>query len=355
MKVLIIQQKMIGDVLTTSILFEAIKKTYPESELHYVINSHTLPVVEQHPYIDKFQFYTPEIDSSKVKLWQFAKSLKKERYDVIIDVYSKLSSNLITFLSGAKTKISVNKSYTSFIYDHTYKHKPKASTNAGLAVENRLQLLKPLNIDTSETVKPKIYLTDDEKENARQILSINGVNLNQPVYMIGVLGSSLNKTYPLEYMANVLDHMVITDAESQILFNYIPTQETEAKTIYNLCKPETQSKIFINLFGKSLRGFLGLTSHCTALIGNEGGATNMAKALDIPTFTIFSPWIKKEAWNMFDDGKLNVSVHLKDYEPQLYKDVDHPKVLKSNAEALYKNFKPEFFMSDLEAFLNRLN
>ena len=346
---------MIGDVLTTSILFEAIKKTYPESELHYVINSHTLPVVEQHPYIDKFQFYTPEIDSSKVKLWQFAKSLKKERYDVVIDVYSKLSSNLITFLSGAKTKVSVNKSYTSFIYDYTYKHKSSASTNAGLAIENRLQLLQPLDIDTSKTYKPKIYLTDEERENAKQILNINGVNLSQPIYMIGVLGSSPNKTYPLDYMASVLDHMVSINPESQILFNYIPTQETEAKAIYSLCKPETQSKIFINLFGKSLRGFLGLTSHCDALIGNEGGATNMAKALDIPTFTIFSPWIKKEAWNMFDDGNVNVSVHLKDYEPEHYTDIDHPKVLKSNAEGLYKSFKPEFFTSELKDFLSRLS
>ena len=53
MKVLVIQQKMIGDVLTSSILFEAIKIEHPSAELHYLINSHTVPVVENNPFVDK--------------------------------------------------------------------------------------------------------------------------------------------------------------------------------------------------------------------------------------------------------------------------------------------------------------
>jgi heptosyltransferase-2 len=59
MKVLIIQQKMIGDVLATSVLFEAIKQKYPKAKLHYVLNSHTYPVVEHNPFIDKFHFFYP--------------------------------------------------------------------------------------------------------------------------------------------------------------------------------------------------------------------------------------------------------------------------------------------------------
>ena len=61
MKLLIIQQKMIGDVLTTSILFKALKAEHPDAELHYVINSHTYSVVENNPFIDKVLFVTPEM------------------------------------------------------------------------------------------------------------------------------------------------------------------------------------------------------------------------------------------------------------------------------------------------------
>lgn len=345
---------MIGDVLASSILFEAIKHQYPDAELHYLINTHTFPVVDQNPYIDKVQFFTPEHEKSKLKLFKLAKQLRKENYDVIIDVYSKLSSNLITLLSKAKIKVSIDKGRNKLLYSNLYKYKAKADTNAGLAIENRLQLLQPLNIDTIKIVRPKIYLTDQEKTDAKNFLESHHVDTNKPLYMIGVLGSGSNKTYPFDYMASVIDTIVKTKPESQILFNYIPKQDEDAKAILDLCAPETQKHINFEVFGKSLRDFLAITLHCDALIGNEGGAINMAKALNIPTFTIFSPWIKKEAWNMFDDGKKHLSVHLKDYDNQPYLGINHPKELKSQASELYLKFKPSYFEEDLVKFLERL-
>ncbi|MHA7843779.1 MAG: glycosyltransferase family 9 protein [Winogradskyella sp.] len=354
MKVLIIQQKMIGDVLASSILFEAIKHHNHDAELHYLINTHTFPVVDHNPFIDKIQFFTPEHEKNKLKLIKFAKQLRKENYDVIIDVYSKLSSNLITLFSKAKIKISIDKSRNRLFYTHLFKHKAKADTNAGLAIENRLQLLQPLGIDTSKIVRPKICLTEEEKSAAKTFLESHHINTNKPLYMIGVLGSGANKTYPFDFMASVIDKVVKTQPECQILFNYIPKQETDAKAILDLCESETQKHIYFEVFGKSLREFLTITHHCTALIGNEGGAINMAKALHIPTFTIFSPWIKKEAWNMFDDSKKHVSVHLKDFDNQLYSGVKHPKELKPKASDLYSKFKPSYFEDSLVKFLNDL-
>ena len=49
MKILVIQQKMIGDVLTSSILFEVLRAKYPNAQLDYLVNSHTLPVIENNP------------------------------------------------------------------------------------------------------------------------------------------------------------------------------------------------------------------------------------------------------------------------------------------------------------------
>ena len=346
---------MIGDVLATSILFEAIKQNYPDADLHYVINSHTYPVVKENPFINQFHFFTPEHEKSKLKLWQLANQLRKKNYNIVIDVYSQLSSNIIAFRSKAKTKISLDKGHNALIYNHRFKNKSKAKTNAGLAIENRLQMLEPLHIDTTKIIKPKIYLTDSEKSNAKQFLESNGIDLKKPLFMIGVLGSGKDKTYPFAYMAKVIDNIINEQSESQILFNYIPKQEADANAILELCSLETQKQIHFEVFGKSLRDFLAITSHCTALIGNEGGAINMAKALHIPTFTIFSPWIKKEAWNMFDDGKKHVSVHLKDYDDQAYTDISHPKELKSKTFELYKDFKPSYFEKEMRDFLKRLD
>ena len=53
---------------------------------------------------------------------------------------------------------------------HTYKNETIPKTNAGLAIENRIQLLEPLNIDTNKIIRPKIFLSDSEKAEAKRFL-----------------------------------------------------------------------------------------------------------------------------------------------------------------------------------------
>jgi ADP-heptose:LPS heptosyltransferase len=49
---------------------------------------------------------------------------------------------------------------------------------------------------------------------------------------------------------------------------------------------------------------------CDVLVANEGGTVHIAKALNKPTFTIFSPYVNKDHWASFEDGKFHHSVHL---------------------------------------------
>jgi heptosyltransferase-2 len=348
----VIQQKMIGDVLTSSILFEALRAKYPKAELHYLINIHTFPVVQHNPFVDKFQFFSPKEEKSKVALIKFAKNIRDERFDVVIDVYSKLSSNLITLYTGAKIRISKHKWYSSFLYTHPIKDKSKSSTKAGLAIENRLGLLKSLDIP-QQVIAPKIYLTKNEISNAKKYLTKNGIQMDKPIFMIGLLGSGENKTYPFDYMARVIDLIADKKPDCQILFNYIPKQATDAKSIFDLCSDKTKARINFDVYGRSLREFMGITTHCAALIGNEGGAVNMAKALGVPTFSIFSPWIYKEVWNIFVDDNKHSSVHLNDFKPELFKGKTESQ-LKKESLKLYKHFTPDLFSGTLKTYLNAL-
>jgi len=295
MKILIIQQKMIGDVLTSSILFEVLKNNYKEAELHYLINSHTSEIINNNPFIDEVIYFTPEAEKSYWKFIVLIKQIKSKKYDVIIDVYGKLSSNLITLFSGASTKIGYYKKLSSFIYSYPIKRLKKPQNNASLAIENRLRLLEPLNISFNNS-SPKIFLQQSEIDLAKKLLISFSIDLSKPLYMISVLGSNSKKTYPGDYMVKLLDSIVSEKPDAQLLFNYIPNQFNDAKRIYDLCTKTTQNQIFLDLYGKSLLEFLALTYHCNALIGNEGGAINMAKALQVPTFIIFSPNLNKENW-----------------------------------------------------------
>ena len=350
MKILLVQQKMIGDVLVSSLLCEQLKKAHPDCELHYLINEHTLAVVENNPFIDTIVLFKKDAQQSKRKFFGFLKSISKEKYDVVIDIYGKLESNLISLFSGSPIKISHRKWYSNFIYTHTVSGTKNKDSELGLAIENRQSFIAPiLKNDITETTAPKIYLTQTEINAAKSYLTKNDIALSKPIIMLGILGSGAQKTYPLPYMSKVID-AIASKTDATLLFNYIPSQLEEAKALYELCDEQSKSKIKFDVFAPSLRDFLALLYHCAAIIGNEGGAVNMAKALDVPTFSIYSPWINKLAWHTFNKNKQNVAVHLSDFMPDKFSSKSK-KELKQHTEALYDLFKPSLFQDQITSFL----
>ncbi len=343
---------MIGDVLTSTVICEVLRKEYPNATIDFLVNSNTKPVILENPFFDRIIEFKNEHRDSKKSLFKFLLQIRNTKYDYVIDVYGKLESNLISLFSGAKKRVSFYKWYTQFAYTKTIKRHSDPITNASTAIENRLRLILPEHRIASEIRKPKIYLTKEEKAKAKEFLESNGITSKKPLIMISVLGSEMRKTLPFDYMAKLIDEIVtLTDAE--ILFNYIPNQEKDARAIYNLTIPKTQRNIHFDVFAKSLRGFIATLHHCDILIGNEGGAVNMAKALDIPTFTIFSPWIIKKDWNMFEDGIKNDSIHLADVKPELYKSKSI-KEIKEKSIKLYQEFSSELIIPKLKSYLNQL-
>ena len=76
MKIAVIQPKMIGDVLITSVIFEELKQKFPTAELHFIVNKNTTPVLENNPFIDKIISLNP---SSEKGFLGFLKQLNRIR------------------------------------------------------------------------------------------------------------------------------------------------------------------------------------------------------------------------------------------------------------------------------------
>ncbi len=344
-KVLVIQKKRIGDVLTSTIIFEALKEKFPESELHYLIYSNAVEVVKNNPYIDKIIVLDNKARKSKIAFIKFLFLIKKEKYDIVIDAYGKPNSVLIGWFSGAKKTITFYKNYAKWFYSDTIYRTEKSFSSATRAIEHRMQLLEPLEIKYKE-IAPKIVITDIEIEAAIADLVNSKIDLSKPIIMISAVGSNEMKTYKTEYLAEILNE-ICNQKEVQLLFNYLPYQKEIAMEVYNSCNENTKKSIFIDYYKENLREFLAATKLCQALIGNEGGATNMAKALSVPTFTLFSPSVPKEDWNMFENGTTNVSVHVNDYEIN-----KNTTFNKEDTALSYLKFKPQLFKEKLINFIN---
>ena len=341
---------MIGDVLVSSIICNNLKKGYPDAEIHYMVYESTLPVLLGNPNIDKIILFTNRERRNKWAFLKFLLKIRKEKYDILIDSYSKLESWLTTFFSGAQRRISYKKPARSFLYTDVVRTFNEPMSNLGLIIERRLSLLDPLNLDIDPDPVPKLYITQAEKLFANQLLADHGVDSSPKKIMISILGSSPVKSYPLVYMAKLID-FIVEQTNALIFFNYIPSQLKDAKALFEHCAKETQQNIYFDLLGKNLREYIALMNACDLIIGNDGGAINIAKALGKPSFIIFSPWIEKRMWATFEEGRFHRSVHLKDFEPALFKGKTE-KELKKSSLALYQYFNPEFIYPYLKSFLD---
>lgn len=350
MKILVIQQKRIGDVLTSTILSNNLKKFYPDADIDYMCYPNCVDVLLENPNINEIIVLKQDVRKSYPQLMKFISGIRKRKYDVVIDAYSKLETNLITLFSGAKYKISYDKGYSNLFYNHTLKRlKNGTKSELGLAIDNRLMLLKPLIKEPITDYKPKIFLTDAEIEEAKDLLAKFGIQEGaKPLVMFGILGSEWYKTYPLDKMAKIID-FTVEQLDADIVFNYIPSQKEDALKIYNFCKTETRKNIHFDLYSDGLRPFLALLSQCSMLIGNEGGSVNMAKALSVPTFSLFSPSVDKETWQIFENEKENLSIHLKDLKPEIYEEHDE-KYIKEHTFKYFDEYPLELILDKLKQY-----
>lgn len=341
---------MIGDVLITSLLCENLKKAFPNAVVDYLVNSNTLPVLENNPYIDGLILFDEKKNKGLSKLLRFCKEVNKNQYDIVIDAYSKIQSWVNVFINQAPKKISYKKPGRTFLYtDNVIKHS-KPESYLGLAIEHRLALLKPLGIEKPLVVEPKLFLTENEIENAKSSLKRHQVRQNRKTVMISLLGSDKTKTYPLDKMAQIVDFLGL-NYDINMLFNYFPNQLHQAEEVYNRLSAETQSKIYFDLLGEDLRSFIALANECDLIIGNDGGAINMSKALEKKSFTVFSPWIDKNVWATFEDGINHTSVHLKDYFPEKLNGFTNRQI-KKQVEKYYSLFEFDLFKEKIRKFLD---
>lgn len=124
MKILVIQQKKIGDVLLSSVICNNLKKLIPNAEIHYLMNQEALPVIEGNPNINQPITIRPEHRAGARAFIKFALQIRRQRYDVVIDAYTKLESWLIVLLCGAKRRISYKKNIGHFFIQIIFRENP---------------------------------------------------------------------------------------------------------------------------------------------------------------------------------------------------------------------------------------
>ncbi len=107
-KVLIIRQGAIGDVVHTSNIFRSIKESYPTVQIDYLTSSVPAQLIEHSPDLRKVIRLEGK---SYTYLWKLASKLRKEKYDVVINLQPSVRFKFLAFMIFSKKTITYKKTF----------------------------------------------------------------------------------------------------------------------------------------------------------------------------------------------------------------------------------------------------
>ncbi len=263
MKILIIRLSSLGDIVLTEPVVRFLKQYYPDAQIDYLTKPAFLGIVSLIDGIDTIHLW-----EGKKKI--LLKKLSLEKYDLLLDLHSKLNTFIIKLFVSARKTITYKKKHflRRKIVQHTTDQTIDSTLDLYLSVLRRLhipcEITPPRFKDLSIIFDHEPLCTDPAKK------------------LIGIFPGATHKTkqFPPEKIADLIDSFP-HDFEVILLGNKdeIPL----SKFIEN----KAQSHVSNRTGEFSLLQLIEIMKKLDVVITNDSGPMHLAAALDKPQLAIF--------------------------------------------------------------------
>jgi ADP-heptose:LPS heptosyltransferase len=204
-EILVLRPNDFGELLSTTPLFESLRKQFPTTRLIAGIGSWGRPILENNPYIDeiveldapwnnkivadrshknvlRFLWKSPQIDALRAR----------GGFDVAIDVLGSYMGALLMMRLGARYRIGV-RGYRGG-WSGCQAHVVYARRQAGRAALAQGELLGATALPE---VRPQLFLTGDERARAAQLWTANAAQGRRTVRLVAGVGAGVpTKAWP---------------------------------------------------------------------------------------------------------------------------------------------------------------
>jgi heptosyltransferase III len=270
-RILCIKPRGIGDIILSTIILENLSKFYPSAEIHYLVESFAKDSIIHHPLVSKVISMQKTEFSLKVAL-----RLRKEKYDLILDLWSNPRSAQITFLTAAKYR-------AGFSYrGRRYAYNILATSERGNyhSAEHNLKIIEALNIPI-HSKKVNYYISESDNLYGLEFIKNNFNAL--PVFTIIPAGGWDSKRCDKEKWVSICESILL-NYKVNFLILWGPGDETDADFIKSHLKEKA-----VLAPPTDLNKMAALIKNSNLVLANDSGPMHISAALGIPTIGIFGP------------------------------------------------------------------
>ena len=120
MRILLVRLRLIGDVVFTTPLIRALRRHHADAHLAYVVEPSAAPILRGNPHLNDVdrRAQTPRACAVCVDDLALARRLRRERFDIAIDLHGGPRAAWLTWASGAPMRIGYAIAGRSWMYTH---------------------------------------------------------------------------------------------------------------------------------------------------------------------------------------------------------------------------------------------
>jgi len=325
-KILCIKPRGIGDIILSTIILDSLKAYFPAASIDYMTEPFAAPAFNNNPIVNKVIHmgrteFTPKV------AWR----VRKEKYDMVLDLWSNPRTAQITFLSGIKYRVGFGYRGRSYAYNI----KGTSERGSHHIADHNLELLKALDIPI---LSKRIHYYADPEENlkARDFIKNNFPD-NKKLYGIVPAGGWASKRCDWQKWVEICI-AIEKKYNASILVITGPGDEEDGRQI-----KENLPDLVTHAHRNTLDSLTALINNCDFIVANDSGPMHLAAALGKKTLGVFGPtspftaypYPHSEAWIRKDDLFCIECNHLEcPYNHECMKELPVDKVMLKIEEIL---------------------
>jgi len=278
-RILIIRPDRIGDVVLTTPLIRAVKRSFSGSFVGVMVGSNAAPLLQGNPNVDLIITDDPRgKDSGKAGFWRMVKFLRSQKFDTGLMPLPRERHAWMMLLAGISTRVGVGGKLFQIITSTQ-----TVSRNKYIPLRHEADYVMDLGRKigvTDDNLMPELFPRDQEKQNALRRLAVKGINPSRAIIGINPSsGGSVPNWTPRRYIQLIQSLADRYQIVVNISKNDIEIEEMLAPILRPGIATDTGD----------IRELIALCAGMDVLVSSSTGTMHIAAALGVPTVSLFCP------------------------------------------------------------------
>ena len=279
---MLIRLSAIGDVVRVLPALHVVRAFYPTAQIDFAVESKSADVVTGHPALDQILIFERNKDklATLKRFIQFCQTIKKNRYDIVLDFHGILKTGFMLRASHARERYGFSfprSQELSYLFTNK---KVRLLSERMNRIEENLELVKALGASVHNL--EVVIDVDDEVRNEVDRYLEESFHGGKEFVVVHAPVDRPEKQWPLEYYSQLCD-LLLADGRFEVLLTWGPGQRAVVEKVAAGCKrnpeiaPETPD----------LKHFAWLVQHAALFFGGDTGPMHIASAMNAPVVTVF--------------------------------------------------------------------